>query len=59
MDKHILNSTRELVNESLTGLGRLNPALEVDTSNRIAILKKVPKDRVALVSSRLGSFTRL
>lgn len=51
MDKHITNGDpRELVNESLTGLGRLNPSLTIDTVNRIAILKQVPKNRVALVS---------
>ncbi|KAI5476272.1 putative dihydroxyacetone kinase 1 [Pseudohyphozyma bogoriensis] len=48
--KHIINDPRELVNESLRGLGRLNPALAVDETNRVVKLATIPKDRVALIS---------
>jgi dihydroxyacetone kinase len=47
--KHVVNSPRDLVNESLRGLARSNPLVQVDEANRVVVLSKVPKDRVALV----------
>lgn len=47
--KHVINEPRELVNESLKGLARLNPSIKVDEASRVVVLAKVPKGRVALV----------
>ena len=47
--KHVVNEPRELVNEALRGLVRINPSIRVDEANRVVLLKEVPKDRVALV----------
>ncbi|KAK4702783.1 triose/dihydroxyacetone kinase / FAD-AMP lyase (cyclizing), partial [Phenoliferia sp. Uapishka_3] len=49
-NKHVVNEPRELVNEALRGLARLNPSIRVDEANRVVLLKEVPKDRVALIS---------
>jgi dihydroxyacetone kinase len=54
--KHVLNDSRELVNESLLGLARLNPNIRIDEANRVVLLSKVPKDRVALVCDLLLLF---
>lgn len=48
--KHVINEPRELVNESLKGLARLNPSIKVDEASRVVVLAKVPKGRVALIS---------
>lgn len=44
-----MNDSRNLVNESLAGLVRLNPALKLDTENRLVHLGEVNPNRVALV----------
>lgn len=49
--KHIINDHRKLAVDGLVGLGRLNPALNIDQVNRVACLRQVPKDRVAIVSA--------
>lgn len=51
--KHVMNDSRNLVNESLAGLARLNPALSIDQDNRVAYLTNVNENRVALVSRAL------
>ncbi|TKA56954.1 hypothetical protein B0A53_01355 [Rhodotorula sp. CCFEE 5036] len=48
--KHIINDHRKLAVDGLVGLGRLNPALNIDQVNRVACLRQVPKDRVAIIS---------
>ena len=48
--KHVMNDSRNLVNESLAGLVRLNPALKLDQDNRLVHLAEVNPNRVALVS---------
>ncbi|KAJ3013248.1 Dihydroxyacetone kinase 2 [Thoreauomyces humboldtii] len=48
--KHVINGARDLVNESLTGLSRLNPALSIDQDARVAYLTTINQDRVALIS---------
>ncbi|GAA5893508.1 hypothetical protein JCM6882_007840 [Rhodosporidiobolus microsporus] len=48
--KHIINDPRQLALDSLVGLGRLNPTIKVDTVNRVACLKDVPQNRVAIIS---------
>lgn len=50
--KHVVNEPRELVNEALRGLVRINPNIRVDEANRVVLLNEVPQDRVALVRSR-------
>jgi hypothetical protein len=52
--KHIINDHRKLAVDGLVGLGRLNPALNIDQVNRVACLRQVPKDRVAIVSALLS-----
>lgn len=47
--KHVMNDSRNLVNESLAGLVRLNPALKLDQENRLVHLAEVNPNRVALV----------
>ena len=44
-----MNEPRQLVNNSLQGLARLNPFIRVDEPNRVTYLADVPKNRVALV----------
>ncbi|GAA5983615.1 hypothetical protein JCM10908_000353 [Rhodotorula pacifica] len=48
--KHVINDPRKLAVDSLVGLGRLNPSLNIDVANRVACLRSVPKDRVAIIS---------
>lgn len=49
--KHVMNDSRNLVNESLAGLVRLNPALALDQENRLVHLREINPNRVALVST--------
>jgi len=49
--KHVVNDPRALVDDSLQGLARLNPAVKVDQASRVVHLAKVPKARVALAST--------
>lgn len=49
--KHIINDHRKFAVDGLVGLGRLNPALNIDQVNRVACLRQVRKDRVAIVSA--------
>lgn len=48
--KHIINDHRKFAVDGLVGLGRLNPALNIDQVNRVACLRQVRKDRVAIIS---------
>ncbi|KAM0754935.1 dihydroxyacetone kinase 1 [Meredithblackwellia eburnea MCA 4105] len=48
--KHVVNEPRELVTESLRGLARLNPNVRLDETNKVIVLKDVPKDKVTLIS---------
>ena len=47
--KHVVNEPRQLVNDGLAGLARLNPNVRVDANYRVTTLALVPQDRVALV----------
>lgn len=47
--KHVVNEPRQLVNDGLAGLARLNPNVKVDANYRVTTLAEVPQDRVALV----------
>jgi hypothetical protein len=60
-NKHIVNDPRNLANESLAGLARLNSKIKVDATHRVVHLADVPKERVAIVgynwsSSRAQSY---
>lgn len=48
-NKHIVNDPRNLANESLAGLARVNSKIKVDATHRVVYAANVPKDRVALV----------
>lgn len=48
-NKHIVNDPRNLANESLAGLARVNANIKVDATHRVVYAANIPKDRVALV----------
>lgn len=50
MDKHIINSPREIVSQSLLGLAQTNPSLHLDPEYRVIALRSVPKNKVSLIS---------
>lgn len=52
-NKHIVNDPRNLANESLAGLARVNAKIKVDATHRVVYAANVPQDRVALVSCSL------
>ncbi|KAJ9114062.1 hypothetical protein QFC22_005882 [Naganishia vaughanmartiniae] len=47
MDKHIINTARSLVPESLLGLARTQPSLQLDEQYRVISLRYVPAQQVA------------
>merc|ERR1712093_717250 len=49
-NKHVVNDPRQLVNESLAGLARLNSKVKVDSEFRVVYRKEVPQDQVAIIS---------
>ena len=49
-NKHVANEPRNLVNESLHGLARLNSKIRVDDNFRVVYRRDVPQNQVALVS---------
>ncbi|KAK9895068.1 dihydroxyacetone kinase [Cystobasidium minutum MCA 4210] len=49
-NKHIVNDPRNLANESLAGLARVNAKIKVDATHRVVYAANVPQDRVALIS---------
>lgn len=56
-NKHIVNDPRNLANESLAGLARVNSKIKVDATHRVVYAANIPQDRVALVSNLLYLIT--
>lgn len=54
-NKHIVNDPRNLANESLAGLARVNSKIKVDATHRVVYAANVPQDRVALVGGGFSS----
>lgn len=51
-NKHVTNEPRNLVNESLAGLVRLNANIRLDDNFRVVYRKDVPQNQVALVGMK-------
>ncbi|KAJ9093839.1 hypothetical protein QFC21_006210 [Naganishia friedmannii] len=50
MDKHIINTARTIVPQSLLGLTQTQPTLQLDEEYRVVSLRDVPPRKVALIS---------